>query len=211
MPEDKQKAQAEVTRARIVATTIEILFTSGHAAATTVEVAKRARISRGALLHHFPTRAALLIGVAQHIVAEQSRHHREHIVDASAGRQRYHMALDISWEVQRQPAAIALLEIMMASRSDRDLRENFFAVIERGDRIRREAAKLAAGDLGIDDVDTVDDMLLLHVSALRGLAIQLMFGRDPEVVERIRKLFALYERRFAASLADAQKQGTTAA
>jgi len=191
-----------MTRARAIQATIDVLCDSGHAAATTVNVAKRARISRGALLHQFPTRTALLLAVAKHIIAEQSRYRREHIVEANTGMKRYHSAIEISWDVQKHPGSIAMLEIMMATRNDPVLRSAFAAIVQYGDQVRREAAKLAAGDLGVGDVDLVDDMLQLHMAALRGLALQLMLGREPAAVERIRKLFTLYERRFATSLAE---------
>jgi hypothetical protein len=151
-----------------------------------------------------------LLAVARHILSEQSRFRRDNIVDAAVGKKRFYSAVEISWDVEKQPTAMALLELMMASRNDRALRESFASIIQYGDGLRREAAKLAAGDLGIDDIAAVDDMLLLHLSALRGLALQLMFGREPETVERIRKLFTLYERRFAADLMEKQKAKLTA-
>jgi len=192
-----------------MAAAIEVLFSAGHAATTTVAVAKRARVSRGALLHQFPTRTSLFTAVAHHIVAEQSRYRREQIVELNAGKKRFYSAIEINWEVQKKPAALAMLEIMLASRNDRALRESLASLIQNGDRLRREAAKLAASDLGVDDIDTVDDMLQLHVAALRGLAIHLTVGRDPEAVERVRKLFTLYERRFAADLMEKQKAKAT--
>jgi AcrR family transcriptional regulator len=205
-PRRTQAVRSETTRAKVIDAAIDLLVSTGHAATTPVEVARRARVSRGALLHQFPTRTSMLLAVARHILAEQSKFRRERIVDTDAGKKRFYSAVEISWDVEKQPAARALLEIMLASRSDRALRESFGQIIQFGDELRREAAKLAAGDLGIDDIDAVDDMLLLHLTTLRGLAIQLMFGRSQETVERIRKLFTLYERRYAADLMEKQKE-----
>jgi AcrR family transcriptional regulator len=209
-PRRTQAERSEATRTKVIGAAIELLVTVGHSATTPVAVARRARVSRGALAHQFPSRTALLLAVARHILSEQSRFRRENIVDAAVGKKRFYSAVEISWDVEKQPTAMALLELMMASRNDRALRESFASIIQYGDGLRREAAKLAAGDLGIDDIAAVDDMLLLHLSALRGLALQLMFGREPETVERIRKLFTLYERRFAADLMEKQKAKLTA-
>jgi AcrR family transcriptional regulator len=194
-----------MTRARAIVAAIDVLFDAGHAAATTVEVAKRAKISRGALLHQFPTRNSLLIAVAQHIIAEQSRYRRERIATASTGKGRYYAAIEAGWEVQKQPLAIAMLEIMMAARNDPSLREAFTIVTQSGNQIRRDAARFAASDLGVTDLDTMDDMLLLHASMLRGLAMQLLLGQTPESVERVRQLFMSYERMFAADLLSKQR------
>src|SRR5438067_333272 len=53
-------AQREATRTRIVETAVELLVTRGLTATTTVEVQRAGGFSRGALLHHFPTREAML-------------------------------------------------------------------------------------------------------------------------------------------------------
>lgn len=200
-----QTSRSEATQAKAIEAAIELLFSAGHAATTMLAVAKRAKQSRGALQHQFETRTHLLIRVAQSILSAQSRFRREHIVDTAPGKKRYYSALEINWEVQKQRSSIALLEIMMASRNDPQLKKSLESAYERGDQIRREAAKLAVGDLGIDDVEMVDDMLNLHVAALRGLAFQLMLGRDAATVERVRKLFTLYERRFAESLVEKRR------
>lgn len=200
-----QVSRSDATRVKAIDAATELLFTAGHAATTMLAVANRAKLSRGALQHQFDTRTQLLIQTAQHLLAAQSRYRREHIVDTAPGKKRYYSALEINWEVQKQHTSIALLEIMMASRNDPELRKNLDWVFERGDQVRREAAKLAAGDLGIDDIEVVDDMLNLHVAALRGLALQLILGRDVATVERIRKLFTLYERRFAESLVEKRR------
>ena len=54
------QARSLATRERVVRATIDEMFAVGYHAATTQAIAERAQVSRGALLHHFPTRADLM-------------------------------------------------------------------------------------------------------------------------------------------------------
>ncbi len=47
-------------RSAILESAVSSLIEQGTAATTTLEVQRRAGVSRGALLHHFPTHASLL-------------------------------------------------------------------------------------------------------------------------------------------------------
>jgi AcrR family transcriptional regulator len=188
------------TRSVLIEAAIDILYRQGFSAATTIEVAARANVSRGAMLHQFPTRVDLLLAVAQHIVTIQREQRRAKTLKINPGLERYYAAADINWEVQKQPSTIALLEIMMATRNDRDLRKGFAPFIKQMVEMRSQAAARVAQDLGVDDTTTVANMLHLHQATLRGLAIDLLFTEDPEDVEKARKLFTHYSHTFANSL-----------
>jgi AcrR family transcriptional regulator len=187
-------------RSRLIQATIDILFENSYAAATTIEVAKRAKVSRGAMLHHFPSRIDLLLATAEHIMLEQRQYRIDKLSTVENNWNRFVAAADVSWEVQKQPATIALMEIMMASRSDRDLRKRMAPLLLEMTVMRGESAARLATTLGGADVKTLDDLILLHLASLRGLAISLMFTQDPEEVEQARNLLTHYERTFAQGL-----------
>ena len=193
------------TRGAIIDAAIDLLFTRGHTATTTIAVASRARVSRGAMLHHFPTRVEMLIAVAEYIVQWQREQRRAKIQSLEPGLKRYYAGADINWEVQRQPPTIALLEIMMATRSDPQLRKGFAPFIKQMSEMRRNSAALVASDLGVDDKTTVSTMLYLHQATLRGLAIHLLCTGDEQGVEDARKLFTHYSHSFAESLIEREK------
>jgi AcrR family transcriptional regulator len=189
-------------RARLIAATIQTLYRSGYSATTTIEVARRARVSRGAMLHHFPTRADLLLATARHIMDDdrQYRHERLFKTKMASGMERFYAASDVSWEVHRRPGAVALLEIMMATRSDRALGKAFASFQKTWIRIRHDAAAAMAADLGIDDVVAIADLIRLHQVCMRGLALELMFTRNVEEVEAARRLQARFSRAFVEEL-----------
>lgn len=57
---------------------------------------------------------------------------------------------------------------------------------------RSTAAARLAKDLGITDKGVMIDFLHVHLAALRGLAIDLIFTQSPKEIERARKLFTLF-------------------
>jgi len=188
-------------RNRLIQATIDILFEKSYAAATTIEVAKRAKVSRGAMLHHFPSRVDLLLGTAEHIILEQRQYRIDKLKHLeSDGWTRFVAAADVSWDVQKQPSTIALLEIMLAARSDRDLRKRMAPLLREMTAMRAESAARFATTLGVTAIKPLEDLILLHLASLRGLAISLMFTQDPDEVEKARDLLTHYERTFAQGL-----------
>lgn len=194
--------RSATTRSKLIEAAIDLLYREGYSETTTISVAAKAKVSRGAMLHQFPTRTDLLLAVAEHIVEE----HRKLRVDKLA-RDKFPNAIaqltaatDVSWAIQSQPSAIALLEIMMATRSDKELRKGFAPFTRSWADMRKQAAARLAADLGVSDTRKLEDYVTLHQTSLRGLAIELMFANDREDVERARRLLAQYENAFLAHL-----------
>ena len=65
---NQREEQRQQTYARIVEAAVESLIDNGYAATTALGVQQRAGISRGALLHHFPTSEALFAAAVQRLV-----------------------------------------------------------------------------------------------------------------------------------------------
>jgi AcrR family transcriptional regulator len=189
-------------RARLIQAAIETLYKSGYSATTTIEVARRARVSRGAMLHHFPTRIHLLLATAEHIVYSDHEYRMRHLFTArqAPGLERFYAAADVSWELHRRPTTIALLEIMMATRSDKELGRAFAPFQKMWVQSKHDAAAMMAADIGVDNVDTVANLICLHQACMRGLAIELMFTHNPEEVEAARQLQSAFGRQFADNL-----------
>ncbi len=69
----RKKKQPLVIRANLLEATAEVLVERGLAGLTLDLVAKRAGVSKGGLIHHFPTKQALLEGLNQEILAEYEK------------------------------------------------------------------------------------------------------------------------------------------
>lgn len=178
VPVGANARRSAATRARLIAATVAVLQREGYAGASTVKVAQEAGVSRGAMLHQFPTRADLIIAVAEHIVREQDRERRQKLRGIERGEARFRAITEVVWETMQQPEAMALLEIMLGSRSDPELSARFPAVM------RDLEAQLAAGplevgeDIGVADHELIEAMTRLHLAAMRGLMIDRLFTND---------------------------------
>jgi AcrR family transcriptional regulator len=197
------------TRGKLIATTIDLLASKGYAATTTMLIAERAAVSRGAMLHHFPKRTDLLLAAAEFVVEEQRKFRRERIDQAADGLERVRIAGEVTWDVQQQPGTVALLELMLATRSDTELKRGLAPFIKHFREGRRRSVELLADNMKTTNFAAIEDMTRLHQAALRGLAIELMFLEESGPTERARRLLARYERAFMTSLGVSRPKGGT--
>ena len=122
----ERRTQAErsaSTRARLLDATIECLHDLGYSRTSTPEIARRAGLSRGAQLHHFPTKAELVTHAVEHLFSRR----REEFLDAfrtrTDGQEPAEAAIDILWSMVSGPTFYAWLELVVAARTDPELRE----------------------------------------------------------------------------------------
>src|SRR5512140_1521509 len=68
-----QQQRRDETRRALLDAAVESLIEVGFAHTTTLEVQRRAKVSRGALLHHFPSKAELLVAAVDHLAEMRAR------------------------------------------------------------------------------------------------------------------------------------------
>ncbi len=180
-------------RKRLISAAIDCLGRLGYTSTTLQAVTDAAGVSRGAMLHHFPTKADLMIAVAEYAADKQNRTVRKELANTEPGMDRYLAITAATWVAMRQPTSIALLEIMMGSRSDPDLAERFPPVIEAFEATQREGVWEQAQSVGIADRDKVEAMTALHVAAMRGLVLDLMFSGKAQRAEACMELLETYK------------------
>ena len=117
-----QAERSAATRARLLDATVACVSELGYARTTTPEIARRAGLSRGAQLHHFPTKAELVASAVEHLVERRNREFREAFARVPAGVDRYAAAIDILWSMLCGPTADAWRELALAARTDPELR-----------------------------------------------------------------------------------------
>lgn len=160
----------EATRRRIIEAAVESLIEVGYASTTTVEVQRRAGISRGALLHHFPTREQLAAAAIGQLVVVNENVAREALADAPSGLDPLERAFWMLRVVFLSPSMRTEFELWSIARVDDALR-----------RVLRDAEREAQADLlrvadlafGPDIVDSPNYPLVLELTIefLRGLSI----------------------------------------
>jgi AcrR family transcriptional regulator len=123
-PRRTQAERRARTRQALLAATIELLAEAGYAGVTSRGVAQRAGVTPGALQHHFDGKAQLVAAASEHLNFELMR---ELVARTpTTGRSERELAeelLDRLWEMHKGPLMVAVSELVIAARTDAELRD----------------------------------------------------------------------------------------
>lgn len=126
-----QAGRSLETRTRILQATFEALVECGFEGTTTIEIARRANVSRGAELHHFPTRDQVIIAAIDDLLERNFSAFRARVSSLDVGRRTVEAVIDIIWSLYEGPSFTAWLEFAVAARTDPDLQSAFAKMNQR--------------------------------------------------------------------------------
>jgi AcrR family transcriptional regulator len=192
-PRRTQAERTAATRAALLEATVQCLITQGFGGTTTTEVAHRAGVSPGALLHHFPAKADLLCAAVGHLFELRRAEFRKAMANLGPGTDRRAAGLDLLWSMFSGPTFTAWLELWMAARSDPALAE----AVVRLDREFMAASEDVFRELFADEIAAAPEVgqagteaLGLLYSLMSGLALaRLIPGYEPAPAEGILTAF----------------------
>jgi AcrR family transcriptional regulator len=179
-PGGAQAERSAATRATLISATIETLNALGYTATTTIEVVRRAGVSRGAMLHHFATRGELILATAEQVLREQEVERRDVLRTIDRGEARFFSITDAMWNTMQQPEAVALTEIMLGARSDPEVHGRFAALMRDFNRRLLDGPTAVADEFGYADTRLVRAMSRLHLAAMRGLVIDRLYWDETD-------------------------------
>jgi AcrR family transcriptional regulator len=155
-------------RVRLLDATIDSLIDLGYSATTTTVIADRAGVSRGAQLHHFPTKAELVAAAVEHLANRIGAELRR---DAAKVKDRdvpVAEIIDALWSRYQSPLFAAWLELSVAARTDADLRE---ALAPVENRLRTSMSEWVLDAFGERMRDDGVDVWMLTYYVLQGIAL----------------------------------------
>jgi AcrR family transcriptional regulator len=120
----KRRSQAErsaETKRRLLEATIDCIVERGYARTTTSEIVSRAGLTRGAQLHHFVDRDTLLLAAVEYLFEGGIREFNRAFAARAPERDENDAAVDPSWQAFGGRFGIAWLEMLVASRADKQL------------------------------------------------------------------------------------------
>ena len=163
---------------------------------TTTAVCERAGLSRGAQLHHFPTKSELVIAAVAHLAMRRAKEVREEAKRLAGLDDRIEAALELIWTSFSGPLFYAALELWVAARTDAELHENLFR-FERG--VGKAMGQLWQEFAGESQAEKLrfDDVLELTFSVMRGMALQKIL-KDNDTERR--RLYEVWKRLVAEAL-----------
>src|SRR5258706_4623431 len=117
-----QQQRRDGTRRALLDATVESLIEVGFARTTTLEVQRRADASRGALLHHFPSKTELLVAAGDHLAEMRARELKVLAAHLPEGRARTDAVLDLLWQRFSGTFFHVAMELRTAARTDPEVR-----------------------------------------------------------------------------------------
>ena len=184
-----QAERSAATQQALLDAAVECLVELGYGRTTTTEVTRRAGVSPGALLHHYPTKADLLAAAVGHVMRRRQEEFRKSMANIAPGADRIDAAIDLLWEAVNEPVFAAWLELWVGARTDPELAAAVRAMEEEYERGSRaiflelfppDEYPRAFLELGMRFA-----ISLLDGVALRGLVIR---PPDPTPVELLKAI-----------------------
>ncbi|MEZ0049436.1 AcrR family transcriptional regulator [Mycobacterium sp. MAA66] len=113
-----QAQRSAEMRVRLLDATIDCLVEYGYAGTTTPRVAEKAGVTRGAQVHHFPSKTELVIAAIRHLAAKRAEVAIQKMGAATASEDPIGAVLDLLWDVHQGPVFVATVELWVAGRAD---------------------------------------------------------------------------------------------
>jgi AcrR family transcriptional regulator len=180
-----QEQRRNRTRGCLLDATLASLVELGYSGTTTLEVERRAGVSRGARIHYFPSKAALLAAAVEHLYDQLSERYAAAFSQArrkQSARERMRTGLHKLWSIYERPAYAAALALTAAASNDPELRLRLRAVAER----HRALARAAAGAYFPELSPTLAESFIETIhAAFVGLRTQGDITTEPRHVEMV--------------------------
>lgn len=190
-----QEERTRAMRQRLMEATVELLVERGFGGTTTTLVSERAGVSRGAQLHHFPTKNDLVVAAVTHLTEIRGSDLEAAVARLPRGEHRTAAIIEMLGDHFASPVFTAALELWVAARTDPALLE---AVAPLEQRVGRETHRLTVELLGADESRPgVRELVQATLDLVRGLGLANTLGDD---ARRRRRILTQWARTLDAAL-----------
>lgn len=109
-------------RRRLIDATLQCLVADGYSSTTVSSIVRRAGVSRGAHVHHFPSKDALILQATEHLMRRAYRVLGEMLLAIAEDENRVQAVVDGAWKtIYGTRLFEAYFELMIAARHDAGL------------------------------------------------------------------------------------------
>ncbi|NYE36495.1 AcrR family transcriptional regulator [Nocardioides cavernae] len=178
-----QADRTRAMRARLLEATVDLLVERGFAGTSTTLVSERAGVSRGAQLHHFPTKNDLVVAAVEHLTERRGAELAAAVAHLPEGGRRTRAVVEMLGDHFSSPVFAAALELWVAARTDETL---LAAVAPLEQRVGREAHRMTVVALGADESRPgVRELVQATLDLVRGLGLASTISDDSARRRRI--------------------------
>ncbi|MEP9393096.1 TetR/AcrR family transcriptional regulator [Gordonia sp. VNK1] len=184
--EAPRQRRSDETRTLILDAALRVLVERGYAHTSTVAIQSEAGVSRGRMLHHFPSKDALLTASVGHLARTRIAELPAQIDWPEDPVERISAATDLGWSTFHQPYFVASMELWVAARTNESLRT---VLLPAEREIGRTVAAVVADFLGptLTSAPRYPELYPILFSSMRGAATTYLIDRrdpttDPHLV-----------------------------
>ena len=179
-PSGWQARKSAATRLQVLEATLRCFTKLGYFHTTTPAIADEAGLSRGAMLHHFPTRTDVVRAAIAHLHARRLMAFRAVVEGLPPGENRAHAALRAHWDQLRHPLYAVFIELQVAARTDPELADILAPAEAAFARELRETAREVVPEWNLAGPQ-FEIGYELATCSLRGMALKLFTpgGAEP--------------------------------
>lgn len=165
-----QQTKSEQTRQAILKAAIDCFYELGYANTTTDNIARKAGVSRGAMLHHFPTRFDLIRASVQYLSQGWLSRFAdvESGVNRGAEHTRVEEGIDAYWDLLNTPDWVVFHELKVAARTDKELEEALIPALTEFEKALYETTRQLFPDLALSEAFEHGNLLTSYL--LEGMA-----------------------------------------
>jgi AcrR family transcriptional regulator len=201
----RRRTQAErtaETRLRILKAAAQLIRRRGYARFRTAEVAAEAGVSRGAQLHHFPTKDSLVVATLEHVFEQAQMVSRRRAAAANRPRDLIEAVIEDAREFFFSEHFMVAIDIVLSTSTDQAVRKRILDISRKARRPVETAWAEALVANGVRAA-VASDIVALTLGVVRGMALRTLWDNDPTWFEQ---LFALWRRMIKTFLEAEQKR-----
>jgi AcrR family transcriptional regulator len=179
-----QAQKSASTRNLIIEAAIKCFVEMGYARTTTTVIANKAGLSRGAMLHHFPSKLDIVRAAVEYLHAKRLRAIRKSMAKQVESVDHVRQGVEAYWAHVKHPLFVAFFELAVAARTDRELAEILRPAHQAFEREWYDAA-LEVFPEWRGRGDKFDLALDLSRYVLEGMAISFLTHKETERDKRV--------------------------
>jgi AcrR family transcriptional regulator len=195
-----QAERSEETRTRIVKAAANLIRKRGYARFRTAEVAKEAGLSRGAQLHHFPTKDSLVVATLEFVFEQAQVLSRRRAAAVNKPRDLIEAIIEDAREFFFSEHFMVAIDIVLSTSTDQSVRKQILDISRKARRPVEAAWAEALAANGVAGA-LASDIVALTLSLVRGMALRTLWDNDPKWFD---ELFSLWRQMIKVFLSDRQ-------
>jgi AcrR family transcriptional regulator len=190
-PRRRTQAQRTAeTRLRILKAAANLIRRRGYARFRTAEVANEAGISRGAQLHHFPTKDSLVVATLEYVFEQAQILSRRRAAAVNRPRDLIEAVIEDAREFFFSEHFMVAIDIVLSTSTDQAVRRQILDISRKARRPVETAWTEALAASGVS-ASIAADIVALTLGVVRGMALRTLWDNDPKWFDQ---LFALWRR-----------------